>query len=178
MYYSSLSSWTNSSIPRQSMWDMWCAKWYVLGQKFLRLLPFSLSVSLHQCSVLFYSSISELLTVSLNKTSLSSRISHFRFNIAHISFGSVRVREKYKNNYESSRDHLQVYRGADKSSTRPGRKQANVSVRMTWISFGAMPCRKKLMTARVSMLLKSRASVICFRACFLAGRAKDLSVPR
>ena len=36
----------------------------------------------------------------------------------------------------------------------------NVSFRMAWISFGALPCRKKktLMTARVSMLLKSRAS--------------------
>ena len=35
-----------------------------------------------------------------------------------------------------------------------------------------------LMTARVSMLLKSRASLICFRVCFLPGRAKDLSAPR
>jgi len=36
----------------------------------------------------------------------------------------------------------------------------NVFVRMVWISFGALPCRKKknLMTARISMLLKSRAS--------------------
>ena len=36
-----------------------------------------------------------------------------------------------------------MYRGADKSLARPGRKQANVSVRMAWISFGALPCRKK-----------------------------------
>ena len=35
------------------------------------------------------------------------------------------------------------YRGGDKSLTRPGRKQANVSVRMAWISFGALPCRKR-----------------------------------
>jgi len=35
------------------------------------------------------------------------------------------------------------YKGADKFLTRPGRKQANVSVRMVWISFGALPCRKK-----------------------------------
>jgi len=35
------------------------------------------------------------------------------------------------------------FMGADKSSVRPGRKQANVSVRMAWISFGALPCRKK-----------------------------------
>jgi len=36
-------------------------------------------------------------------------------------------------------------------SSRPGRKQANVSIRMAWISFGALPCRKKnnLMTACV-----------------------------
>jgi len=68
------------------------------------------------------------------------------------------------------------YGGADKSLTRPGRKQANVSVRMAWISFGVLTCREKnLMTAHVSMLLKSRASLTCFQACFLPGRAKDLS---
>ena len=33
------------------------------------------------------------------------------------------------------------------------------------------------MTARVSMLLKSRASLTCFRACFLPSWAKDLSAP-
>ena len=38
--------------------------------------------------------------------------------------------------------------------------------------------KKNLMTARVSMLLKSRASLTCFRACFLPGRAKDLSAPQ
>ena len=71
------------------------------------------------------------------------------------------------------------YRGADKSLARPGRKQVNVSVRLAWISFGALPYRKrKLMTASVSMLLKSRASLTCFRACFLPGRTKDLSAPR
>jgi len=32
-------------------------------------------------------------------------------------------------------------------------------------------------TIRVSMLLKSRASLTCFRACFLLGLAKDLSAP-
>jgi len=72
-----------------------------------------------------------------------------------------------------------MYRDADKSLARPGRKEAYVSVRTERISFGALPCRKKnLMPARVSMLLKSRASVICFRACFLPGRAKDLSALR
>ena len=31
-----------------------------------------------------------------------------------------------------------------KSLARPGRKHANVSVRMAWISFGALPCSGKL----------------------------------
>jgi len=64
------------------------------------------------------------------------------------------------------------YRGADKSLARLGRKQANISVRMACISFGVLPCRKKknLMTSRVSMLLKSRASLTCFQPCFLPGR--------
>jgi len=51
-----------------------------------------------------------------------------------------------------------------------------------WREFPSAPClakkRKNLMTARVSMLLKSRASLTSFRACFLPGRAKDLSAPR
>ena len=34
-------------------------------------------------------------------------------------------------------------KGADKSLAQPGRRQANFSVRMAWISFGALPCRKK-----------------------------------
>ena len=69
-----------------------------------------------------------------------------------------------------------TFRGADKPLARPGRKQAKVSVRMARISFGALPCRKRnLMTARVSMLLNSRASLKCFRACLLPGRAKDFS---
>jgi len=75
-----------------------------------------------------------------------------------------------------TKPHIQ---GADKSLARPGRKQAKVSVRMAIISFGALPCRNKnLMTARVSMVLKWRASLTCFRACFLHGRAKDLSASR
>jgi len=50
-----------------------------------------------------------------------------------------------------------------------------------WREFPSAPClagKKKLMTARVSMLLKSRASLTCFRACFLHGRAKDLPASR
>ena len=37
----------------------------------------------------------------------------------------------------------ELYRGADKSLARPGRKQANISLRMAWISFGVFPFRKK-----------------------------------
>jgi len=74
---------------------------------------------------------------------------------------------------------LSKYRGADNSLAWPGRKQTNVSVRMAWIYFGALPCRKKnLVIARVSILLKSRSSLTFFRACFFPGRAKDLSAPR
>ena len=49
-----------------------------------------------------------------------------------------------------------------------------------WREFPSAPClaeKRNLMTARVSMLLKPRASLTCFRACFLPGRAKDLSAP-
>ena len=50
-----------------------------------------------------------------------------------------------------------------------------------WREFPSAPCfagKTNLMKARVSMLLKSRASLTCFRACFLPGRAKDLSASR
>jgi len=50
----------------------------------------------------------------------------------------------------------------------------NVSVRMVWISFGALPCRKKnLMTAHISTLLKSRASpnMLPFSLCIKKGLA-------
>jgi len=41
----------------------------------------------------------------------------------------------------------------------------------------ALQEKKNVMTVCVSMLLKSRASLTCFGACFLPGRAKDLSAP-
>ena len=54
-----------------------------------------------------------------------------------------------------------------------------------WREFPSAPClagggekKNLMMTARVSMLLKSRVSLTCFRACFLPGRAKDLSAPQ
>jgi hypothetical protein len=50
-----------------------------------------------------------------------------------------------------------------------------------WREFPSGPClaeKKNLMTARVSMLLKSRTSLTCFQACFLPDRTKDLLAPR
>ena len=49
--------------------------------------------------------------------------------------------------------------------------------------FPSAPClakkkKKTLMTSRVSMLLKSRASLTCFRVCFFPGHTKGLSAPR
>ena len=50
-----------------------------------------------------------------------------------------------------------IYRGADMSLARPGKKQANVSVRMAWISFGALPCRKKKTWQLASRCCRNRA---------------------
>jgi len=50
-----------------------------------------------------------------------------------------------------------------------------------WREFPSAPClagKKTFMTARVSMLLKSRVSLTCFQACFFPGRAKNLSASR
>ena len=49
-----------------------------------------------------------------------------------------------------------------------------------WRKFPSALCfaGKNLMTARISILLKLRASLTCFRACCLPGRAKDLSLPQ
>ena len=69
------------------------------------------------------------------------------------------------------------YKCADKSLAQPGRKKADVSCQ-NGVNFlrrlGLQGGKKNLMTARVSMLLKSHPSLTCFRACFLPGRAKDL----
>ena len=50
-----------------------------------------------------------------------------------------------------------LYMGADKSLAQPRRNQANVSVRMTWISFGILPCRKKLWWQLASRYCWNRA---------------------
>jgi len=49
-----------------------------------------------------------------------------------------------------------------------------------WREFPLAPClagKKKPLTGRGSMLVKSRASLTCFRVYFLPGRAKDVSAP-
>jgi len=73
-----------------------------------------------------------------------------------------------------------LYRSAYKSLARPGRKQANVSVRMGWISFGALLCRgeKKLDDNSRLDVVEIAPSLTCSRVCFLSGRAKDLSAYR
>ena len=50
------------------------------------------------------------------------------------------------------------YRGADKSLARTERKQASVSVRMSWISFVAVPCKKKKLddSSRLDVVEKAR----------------------
>ena len=73
------------------------------------------------------------------------------------------------------------YRGADKSLARPGRKQVSVSVQngLNFLRRLALQEKKNnLMTARVSMLLKSRASLKFSRVCFFPGQTKDLSASR
>ena len=74
-----------------------------------------------------------------------------------------------------------IYMGADKSLARPGRKQANVSVRMAWISFDALPCRgggEKLDdSSRLDVVEIARVPDM-LPSLFLLGRAKDLSAPR
>ena len=50
-----------------------------------------------------------------------------------------------------------------------------------WREFPSAPClagKKNLMTARVSVLLKWRASLTCYRACIFPSGAKDLSAHR
>jgi hypothetical protein len=77
------------------------------------------------------------------------------------------------------RGFIPPYRGADKSLAPPGRKQAKIFL-PEWREFpsASLLLGKKMITARVSILLKSRASLTCFQARFLTGRAKDLPAPR
>jgi len=58
-----------------------------------------------------------------------------------------------------------MYRGADKSLARQRRKQANISVRMAWVSFGALPCRGK----------KKTSWQLASRCCWNRGRPRHAS---
>jgi len=66
-------------------------------------------------------------------------------------------------------------------SPKPDQEGTKLIFLSEWREFPSASCRagkKNLMTAHVSMLLKSLASLTRFRACFIPGRAKDLSAPR
>ena len=82
-----------------------------------------------------------------NKWIFTSTFTFLSYN-AYLSSGTLylRVCTIYRRNAIVLREHDKFYRGADKSIARQGRKQANVSVRMAWISFVALPCRGKKKT--------------------------------
>ena len=61
-------------------------------------------------------------------------------NVAGIVVGTDRMTQKLL--FDTQREK-KINRGDNKSLARPGRKQANVSVRMAWISFGALLAEKK-----------------------------------
>ena len=72
------------------------------------------------------------------------------------------------------------YRGTDNSLARPGRKEAIVSVRMAWISFGALPCKEKKKlddSSRLDVVEIARVTDM-IPSLFLPGLAKDLSALR
>jgi len=66
-------------------------------------------------------------------------------------------------------------------SPLPDQEGNKIKFLLEWREFPSAPCLAgvgvggELMTARVSMLLKSRASLRGFRVCFLLGLAKNLS---
>jgi len=133
--------------------------------------------------------IAGLLVLHRSSSSSSSSGSNMELHVHHESRIKITATDiqptpyreygQHDDKWQSDQECITYTGGADKSLAQPGRKHADVSVRIVLISFGALPCRKKnLMTARVSMLLKSRASLTCFRVCFLPGRAKDLSAPQ
>jgi hypothetical protein len=100
----------------------------------------------------------------------------------HVEFLNSRLRARTR-----TRTHTQThidtrtlasYRGADKSLVWPGRKQTNISVRISWASFGTLPCRKKVLDKSSLLDVVEIARVPdMLRAFFLRSRAKDLSAP-
>ena len=141
------------------------APWYLERTK--PMAPNKLLIPTVSLVTLFFLSSFFVLTLGLSWLRRRSGEQHHRLKV-------TASRQHFKHNFQG-RNWVEILccaqssRGADKSLASPGMKQANVSVRMAWISFSALPCREKknLMTTRVSMLLKSRASLTCFRALFL-----------
>ena len=81
-----------------------------------------------------------------------------KFQRAKLHVSSAYVMPSSGSNYNALKltaSYIHIsHRVADKSLARPGRKQANVYVRMARISFGALPCRgeKKLDSSRLDVL--------------------------
>ena len=101
------------------------------------------------------------------ETKVVQKITHFMFCFFFRKSCHLRVRvEKY-------------YRGADKSLARPGMKQANVSVRMAWISFGALPYggRGLYDSSRLNVVEIARVPYM-LPSLFPFWSAKDISAPR
>jgi len=71
-----------------------------------------------------------------------------------------------------------LYWGADKSLVRPGRKQAHFSVRMTSISFGALPCGGGGLDDSSRLDVVEIERVPDMLPSLVPSRDKDLSAPR
>ena len=70
------------------------------------------------------------------------------------------------------------YRGADKSLTRPGKKQARKHVRdARFQQHRDASCHQVLFFLQGKALKEIHAILTETKACFLPGRAKDLSAP-
>jgi len=104
------------------------------------------------CSVIDLAEIWQSSKISLWIWSIISRVVTV---LGHPGRGASQVEKSPRLNWATQ--FLMVYDGAC---------SPYVSVRMVWMSFGAWPCRKKnLMTACISMLLKSARHPTCFLSC-------------
>jgi len=93
--------------------------------------------------------------------------------------GDLLVRYRYIRQNNWSWDFAKMYRGADKSLARPGRKQARKHVRDAR-DFNNIETRaviKFYFFLQGKATKEIHASLTETLACFLPGRAKDLSAP-
>jgi len=80
-------------------------------------------------------------------------ISNFRFTETNLLFTREEPKAGMLATVKFRSFCLLIYTGADKSLARSEKKQANVSVKMASISFGALPCReKKFHTSRLDVV--------------------------